>query len=405
MFVESTSFILRAAVGGAAGAKGGSGKSARKAAAKTGPPLWDPKKLEVGDNFSCVSYLNVTKIEANQVTVNNHQGGSWIMSKDLLVKDALSADHFEKEVKCNMTDMSEILEMCRDTIFKVSFKKKIDQKAVEQKLSEIKFADLKKPDAMKKISKSIVEGEVVELCGHLLSSENNLGRSLVIDLNAPQGKGFRQIDHRTIEYIIFKNVKYTVGKKAADTGELPLKPEKGKPNWNESKLAVGNWFSSITYYKIKSITDKDNVQVVTCDDSKKELTMSRDILEYEMHSGLVFEKEEKVSRTEMIEHLVNAKESVMTVKFHKKVDDAYVKEILSSATQAQLKDAKKLKELGKELVGGKECEMTCHLTSSDGKLGRSRCMDLNAPHGMNYRQIDHRTVQSLILKNIKYVAK
>lgn len=279
MFVENASFILRATVGGGAGgSKAAGGKSGRKAA-KSGKALWDPKKLEVGDNFSCVSYLNVLKIDGNQVTVNNHSGGSWFISKDLLLRDAWSADHFEKEVKCTMTDLCQILESCKDTIFKVSFKKKIDEKSVEAKLDSIKFEKLKKANEIKKISKSIVEGESVEVVGHLIESENNLGRSLVIDLNAPLGKGFRQVDHRTIEYIIFKNVKYSQGKKAADVGELPLKPEKSEPHWKENKLGVGNWFSSITYYKIKSITDKDNVQVTTSEDSKKELTMSRDILE------------------------------------------------------------------------------------------------------------------------------
>jgi len=135
MFVENASFILRATVGGSAGgSKAAGGKSDRKAA-KSGKPLWDPKKLEVGDNFSCVSYLNVLKIDGNQATVNNHSGGSWFISKDLLLRDAWSADHFEKEVKCTMTDLSQILESCKDTIFKVSFKKKIDEKSVEAKLN------------------------------------------------------------------------------------------------------------------------------------------------------------------------------------------------------------------------------------------------------------------------------
>lgn len=129
MFVESASYILRATVGGKAGAKGGA-KSDRKAA-KTGKPLWDPKKLAVGDNFSCISYLKVIKIDVNQITVQNHQGGAWFISKDLLVRDSWSADHFDKEVKCGMTELSEILEQCKDTIFKVCFKKKVDAKDVE----------------------------------------------------------------------------------------------------------------------------------------------------------------------------------------------------------------------------------------------------------------------------------
>lgn len=80
----------------------------------------------------------------------------------------------------------------------------------------------------------------------------------MIDLEAPEKNNFRQIDHRTIEHIIFRNVKYSLGRKDKNTPELPLKVEKDASRWTQSKLAVGNWFSSVQYYKIKSITDKDN---------------------------------------------------------------------------------------------------------------------------------------------------
>jgi len=68
----------------------------------------------------------------------------------------------------------------------------------------------------------------------------------------------------------------------------------------------------------------ENVLVVATNDPKKELTMSRDILEYEMNSGKIFESEEKITRTEMVNILINAKECVFTAKFHKKVDDKYI---------------------------------------------------------------------------------
>lgn len=130
--------------------------------------------------------------------------------------------------------------------------------------------------------------------------------------------------------------------------------------------------------------------------------MSRDILEYEMHSGTIFDKEEKKSRTEIVELLMNARQAVFTVKFNKKVDDAHIKEILGGLGGKKPGD---LKKLAGELMVGKDAEMTCCLTSSDGFLGRSTVLDLHAPHGMNYRQIDHRTVQWLILRNVKYVVK
>jgi len=90
MFVESASYILRASVGGK-----GKGASSGREAAKGGKPLWNPKSLAVDDFFSCISYLKVEKIDGNQITVNNHQGGSWFITKDILTRDMWSADHFD----------------------------------------------------------------------------------------------------------------------------------------------------------------------------------------------------------------------------------------------------------------------------------------------------------------------
>ena len=88
---------------------------------------------------------------------------------------------------------------------------------------------------------------------------------MVQDLNAPVYNNIRSVDHRSIDYIIFKNVKYSLGKKAAgtDSESLPLKHDFKLPRWNVTKLKIGNWFSQITYYKVKSITDSENVKVVT----------------------------------------------------------------------------------------------------------------------------------------------
>lgn len=345
MFTEKASFILRAHVGGKAtksGGKAGSEAAGRKAA-KSGKPLWDPKKLKEKDWFTCISYLNVTNIEGDKITVKNQLGGSWFISKDLLVRDMWSADHFDKEVKCPVTNLSEVLELCRDTVFKVQFRKKLDQKVVEEKLSSVKFADLKKDAELKKISKNLAEGELVEITGHLVESENHLGRSLIIDLNMPEGKNFRYVDHRTIEYIIFKNVKYSVGKKSTDE-ELPLKVKDytTASKWAVHKLAKGNWFSSIQYYQVKKIVDKENVMVATPENPSHHLTMSRDILEYEMYGASLFEKEEKLTRSNLVELMVNARDAAVTVKFHTKVTDAYVKEVLESCDAKAFKDSKGL---------------------------------------------------------------
>ena len=116
---QSMLFILRA------DATGPSKKTVRKAT-KNLKPLWNPKKLQIGDYFSSISYLQVEKIDGDAITVSNSLGGNWIISKDLLVRDAWSAEIYDKEVKTNMTELARILTECKDTVFTVSFKKKVD---------------------------------------------------------------------------------------------------------------------------------------------------------------------------------------------------------------------------------------------------------------------------------------
>jgi hypothetical protein len=98
-----------------------------------------------------------------------------------------------------------------------------------------------------------------------------LGRSTVIDLTAKTAEKFRQIDHRTIESIILRNVKYVL-KKAGAKGEAftEVAIVKNEPKWNFANLAVGNWFSTTNYFHVKTVSG-DKVQT-TC--GGKEITVS-----------------------------------------------------------------------------------------------------------------------------------
>ena len=105
-----------------------------------------------------------------------------------------------------MTDLSNILSECGDTIFRVKFRKQLDPHIVHDKLKEFEFKDINKAETLKKMSKDLIEGETCEIVGHLIQSDNNFGRSMVIDLNAPVYNNIRSVDHRSIDFIIFKNV-------------------------------------------------------------------------------------------------------------------------------------------------------------------------------------------------------
>ena len=139
---------------------------------------------------------------------------------------------------------------------------------------------------------------------HLVKVENNLGRSTVIDLNATTPNKFRQIDHRSIEYLIFKNVKYVLkkGSKKASEDEEMEEQKKDEPLWDYTQLAVGNWFSTTQYFAVKSIAGDQ----VTTQSNGKEIVISRDILEHDMHNANVFAKEEKLALTKVVKILKEA---------------------------------------------------------------------------------------------------
>lgn len=237
---------------------------------------------------------------------------------------------------------------------------------------------------------------------HLVKSENHLGRSLVIDLNAEAPNNFRQVDHRTIKSIILKNVKYTLGKKSTlDT----LQDWSFHPTfkWNPSKLAVGDWFSENQYYKITDTSSAQMIEAKVMNESGETYCIPIHQL-HDMYCGNLFEEEKQVTRTELVEILLNARESVFTCTFHKKVTPEYVKDLLTSVSSDTELQAK-CKELSKLISLGEETTLTCFLLKSEEKLGRSCVIDLNEPHGKNFRQIDHRSITSIILQNVKYSMK
>ena len=79
-----------------------------------------------------------------------------------------------------------------------------------------------------------------------------------------------------------------------------------------------------------------------------------------MFSGSQFESEEKVCRSDMIELLLNAKETVFTVTYRKKVDSKGVETALQGLTSLDLSK----NEILKVLTEGDMMTSTCFLTKS-----------------------------------------
>ena len=114
----------------------------------------------------------------------------------------ISGTHFAKEVPMTMTALAELLSDFSDHVFTVSFHRQPTADYAEEALGKVKFSDLKDKKKIAELVKEITEGGLCTMTCHLVNVENNLGRSTVIDLTAKTPSKFRQIDHRTIQWII-----------------------------------------------------------------------------------------------------------------------------------------------------------------------------------------------------------
>lgn len=293
-----------------------------------------------------------------------------------------------------MTSLAELLETFSDTVFTVCFHRQPTVDGAVEKLSAQDLASTKKEAA--KLAKQLTEGELCTMICHLVKVENNLGRSTVIDLQATTPSKFRQIDHRTIEWIVYKNVKYVLKKGAKKAGDQEEeKKKKDEPLWDPKKLAAGNWFSTTMYLDVKS-TEGD---LVMAESNNQMIAIDNSIVEQEMYCANIFGSEEKLPLTKVVKVLKDAHSTAFTVCFNAKVDEKAVQQRLESLKESDFKDKK---ALAKKLLVGAEKTVVGRLTKTEAKLGRSLVIGL--PDN-NFVSVDHRSIQYIILKNVKYVVQ
>lgn len=181
------------------------------------------KKVKVGTILSEIQYYKVVGIDSNATTVKNERGFEFKIGNNIVEEGSFSADQFEKEEKITKTAMGELFSSIGDTVFTVNFNKQVKKEDIKTVLETLYAnkggAIISKADFDKKVKAilaSVYEGEERTLTGYRISSDVVLGRSTVIDLNLEPDftKAYdvrlRQVDHRSINWLIYKNVKYIV---------------------------------------------------------------------------------------------------------------------------------------------------------------------------------------------------
>lgn len=176
--------------------------------------------VQIGTWLSRVSYCKVIgTINNNEsVVVENTDGFSWNIGRNIVSNEMYSADEVRETKEVTRSELVKIFtEETRESVFTVCFTKKataddiLEVMAVFDNESKGKKVS---PIRRKQIAKMCLEcGAERILKGYMLQSEPFMGRSNVYDLEVPRGQhAIRQVDHRTIKWLILRNVKYEVKK-------------------------------------------------------------------------------------------------------------------------------------------------------------------------------------------------
>lgn len=135
-----------------------------------------------------------------------------------------------------------------------------------------------------------------------------------------------------------------------------------------NKLKVGEVLSTTMYVTVLS---KNADSITVKDSAGREFTIKGPkFIEDTMHSSEQYTKEEKTTQTKAAEILTTAGDTVFKADFVKK--------------------------------DGSPRTMVARLLENENLMGRSNVIDLEKG---SMGQIDHRTLKSLIIKNVKYLVK
>ncbi len=142
----------------------------------------DPQKVNVGDLMAFVNFVKVKSKPSNlELIVEDvdHDNKQIRVAGQDLIENSFSADQYAEEKKVSKTEAAEILIGSHNRPLSVCF---IKEKDKEERV----------------------------LRGRLVKHEALLGRSMVEDLDIATGNRIRQVDHRTLVWLVVDNIRYVV---------------------------------------------------------------------------------------------------------------------------------------------------------------------------------------------------
>jgi len=170
-----------------------------------------------------------------------------------------------------------------------------------------------------------------------------------------------------------------------------------------TKIKVGDIYSRHSFGTVKQIekvydhVTRRNITMLTIENSNgNSWQIGADIAALEFSIASQFEDEEKVSRTRMIEIMLEHPRTAMTINFNKKPK---VEDVAKALQEGKTGTAKDWKALVKEQLEGAERTMLGYHVCSFDEHRRLRFQDAEAK---GQRLVDPRTLNWLVVDRVKY---
>ena len=185
-------------------------------------------QIKKGSVLSETSFYVVKEVKPSEIIVKDEFDNEIKIGKPYVEKVLNCADYFETEEKKTMTELAEIFISSPRIAMTIAFYKKDTpktKKAYEaekaSKVTEIQNASLANAaklieDLIENPISKVIPGELRVMRGRHYGHVDELGRVHFIDMELPKeaGKDYdtrkREVDPRTIQWLIVNKVKYTL---------------------------------------------------------------------------------------------------------------------------------------------------------------------------------------------------
>lgn len=184
--------------------------------------ITDIAKIKPGHYLSETQYYRVVSVTHDMIEVQNERGLRFQIAPHIVSEGIYTANQYRSEQMVTRTEMATLFHNIDNTVFTVNFNKQLREKDAREALLGL-YANVggqlisqqEYEQKVKEIVKSTYQGQERTLVGYKIGVDENLGRTLVIDLKQKYGEKeydqrIRLVDHRTINWLIYKNVRYEV---------------------------------------------------------------------------------------------------------------------------------------------------------------------------------------------------